>query len=1190
MAENKKDSFTFSDKIKNSKPAFNPFSKRVSSKVGNNGKPKKTLFERTRRDAPFFVAAAAALLMLPFLYKYSGSVEDGAIITPGTDSVFEPDRSGFDPSIEDPSAQIAQLSVRDPLSLIKGWGDPEPAPSMGSYDRDGLDDTYTPPTPRSSYRDDYRPQVPANTRASFQRNTPAPTKVNPLGSASMNFRGGGGGFGRFGGANLKTAAKVSSAPAPKAGVKPVSLQPLRSAGNPSRSYFGQGSAAQARASRDAMGKANALQALNDAMYDPLKANQAPLGGLGGGDFVGGAGAGKWDPHSEYKGITPWWWDMMKQQEMEKWKWEYFLWRKGLVEPLIKGLADMTLKFVDPFLSCLITATDDWSMGSMGGRSASGGAPGKCNINDGSQSYTMEEWCAANKDSDHYAETCANEDNFESACLSGRIGGTSVKEGKDNNIDHNTWDDPAPATGKLSWFGNRRKCLTGYAGKMETAFTGTDKQVLEAYNCEQMANHTFMMKPGAKYSEDEGYDEAFHIVIAKNVEIDGKMLCEADKTKDGLNVAGVTRNGYQGSASRKKANRSKQRSEDPKNNVGDNYKVTGDDKGHKQDKNYMYDYEGKGFAEEYADHCVIYWAKGRSFDYEEYKALLGNAQKAAMLDETGFNMTQGAEQGTVARARVSISESGSYKKPDEIVWGNVDTAIFADRIIPVAIEGYVMKKNPFDGASGMRKALPMMYKDFIAEYVAGQDGAATHCEWSKFNITAKNIVSLGDIHAVLAYDPEDYGNKPEDKIKVTVEIVGEGLTPIQVDAARTHSTEEDNGAGASVFRAPLSAQQLEALTTYFAAATSEAPKTIVAKWLAKEGDQESTDTAEYSSTTPSVEMTAVPPGINPTNPETLTDKTKPYLLLSREVSAIPTELEGHRILNVQSGRFEVKKADAGKLLAGLSEDSKQRLNSARLDTRSSNAAATFMTQVVNEFNALNEEKRKGTFMFDSYNEGIFLAEFVDAMYIAKSVLQKTEVPRAAVCTMVRGVALSSEDTQGKAVGLEMTNTFGAAAIYIGLDSAYYPNQYVKKDGHMVEDPRFSGDPYHWGNYVSCASGVYSSVKRQIEAVKVGGKYPLASMVSGIISPIAVEGLTCSPKTIVDDNREKYVKTYNDILFANEGNCDQLTGNMPIQDALDYVSKVAQLGLNYKPKAVLSSGGGSDVGGRNGNSPRDGGSRI
>ena len=69
MSEEKKDAFTFSDKIKSSKPAFNPFSKRPSSKIGSNGKPKKTIFERTRRDAPFFIAAAAALLMLPFLYK-----------------------------------------------------------------------------------------------------------------------------------------------------------------------------------------------------------------------------------------------------------------------------------------------------------------------------------------------------------------------------------------------------------------------------------------------------------------------------------------------------------------------------------------------------------------------------------------------------------------------------------------------------------------------------------------------------------------------------------------------------------------------------------------------------------------------------------------------------------------------------------------------------------------------------------------------------------------------------------------------------------------------------------------------------------------------------------------------------------------------------------------------------------------
>ena len=56
-----KDSFTFSDKIKNSKPmGSKSFANRVSSKIGSDGKPRQTLFERTRRDAPFFIAASSA--------------------------------------------------------------------------------------------------------------------------------------------------------------------------------------------------------------------------------------------------------------------------------------------------------------------------------------------------------------------------------------------------------------------------------------------------------------------------------------------------------------------------------------------------------------------------------------------------------------------------------------------------------------------------------------------------------------------------------------------------------------------------------------------------------------------------------------------------------------------------------------------------------------------------------------------------------------------------------------------------------------------------------------------------------------------------------------------------------------------------------------------------------------------------
>ena len=357
MAENKKDSFTFSDKIKNSKPAFNPFSKRVPSKIGANGKPKKTIFERTKRDAPFFVAAAAALLMLPFLYKYSGNIEDGGMLVPpgSEDTIFDPERFGFDPSVEDPTGQIAQYTGRDSFDLIKGWGsDEEPAADDSEIVdwrvQDGLDDNWnsTPSAPARSY-------APAATRAAFQR---TPTKINELGSASLNLRGGGGSIGRFGGANLKAAARQDSSGGPRQGIKPVSLQPLRAADSPSRSYFGQGGAAQARASRDAMGKSNALQALSDAMFDPVRAGGVRGGGLGSGAFGTPGGGAQINHTLDYKGITPWWWDMMKERSQKAWEWKYFLWRKNLVEPLVRALADLAVGLG----CCLATGSDDCSMG------------------------------------------------------------------------------------------------------------------------------------------------------------------------------------------------------------------------------------------------------------------------------------------------------------------------------------------------------------------------------------------------------------------------------------------------------------------------------------------------------------------------------------------------------------------------------------------------------------------------------------------------------------------------------------------------------------------------------------------------------------------------------------------------------------------------------------------------------------
>ena len=140
--EKKKDSFTFSDKIKNSKqPGSKSFANRISSKVGSDGKPKRTLFERTKRDAPFIIAALIALLLLPFLYKYSGQVSEEQIVAPSYEDIDIPGRDGISSMIGDPEGQIAQLAGRDPLSLIKGFGgveEPESYDSMASFDRSGL--------------------------------------------------------------------------------------------------------------------------------------------------------------------------------------------------------------------------------------------------------------------------------------------------------------------------------------------------------------------------------------------------------------------------------------------------------------------------------------------------------------------------------------------------------------------------------------------------------------------------------------------------------------------------------------------------------------------------------------------------------------------------------------------------------------------------------------------------------------------------------------------------------------------------------------------------------------------------------------------------------------------------------------------------------------------------------------------
>lgn len=372
-----KDSFTFSDKIKNSKPAASKsFANRISSKIGSDGKPKKTLFERTKRDAPFFIAAIVALLLLPFLYKYSGSVdEDPTMVTPATeDTLFDPNRSGFD-GIGAPEGQIAQLSGRDSMDLIVGFGNKqeevsEELPIRNDLERSGLDENYSSSNTAKEYNEKnvyrYKKQAAPATKAAFKK-----TNINPLRGAGLTSRSGGKlGVGMWGG-GLKQAANKVKADAPKSSPKPVSLQPLQAAGKPSRSYFGQGAAAEARRSKDAMSKANAMQALMDAQMKPIEPGK--IGGIGGGDFGGpGGGNGNLDRKFAFNGKEPWWWDMMKKRSQMEWeakfnrKWDWIKFGDKLAQQLLDGL-----------LSCVLTGTDDWSMGKMFGAGAGAGGDDEC---------------------------------------------------------------------------------------------------------------------------------------------------------------------------------------------------------------------------------------------------------------------------------------------------------------------------------------------------------------------------------------------------------------------------------------------------------------------------------------------------------------------------------------------------------------------------------------------------------------------------------------------------------------------------------------------------------------------------------------------------------------------------------------------------------------------------------------------
>lgn len=496
--EEKKDSFTFSDKIKNSKTAASPsFANRISSKIGSNGRPKKTLFERTKRDAPFFIAALVALLLLPFLYKYSGQVNEEPVIAPSSEeTAFDPERYGFDTAVTDPDGQIAQLSARDPLSLIKGFGSGEEdsssaEDSMEEYDRSGLGDTssgssYSSTGPSTETTTNiYRRKAAPATRAAFRRSA---TKIKEMGRAPMASAGGGLNVTPWGG-SLKGAAKKVRASGPRTAPKPVSLQPLQAAGKPSRGYFGMGNAELARRSKEALSKGNAMQALRDAQFAPI--NPGRIGGLSGSSDRHGGGASDLKHGFGFNSITPWWWDLMKTRSQMEWekkfnrKWNWIDWGDKLAQNILGGV-----------INCLLTGDDGGGMGSVFGNAGEGKAA-KCGELDEAS------WNACKKCVDEY----------------GPFGKKSCKNylaslDKDSSMVKKGWQDAKGSKG--GFLKTRADCLGvnlfGTAGGKIASFGITSANGDGKAACKDFEiNKVYSIKLSGNYSKWNAY----HFVVARN---------------------------------------------------------------------------------------------------------------------------------------------------------------------------------------------------------------------------------------------------------------------------------------------------------------------------------------------------------------------------------------------------------------------------------------------------------------------------------------------------------------------------------------------------------------------------------------------------------------------------------------------------------------------------------------------------
>ena len=748
--EEKKDSFTFSDKIKNSKTAASPsFANRISSKIGSNGRPKKTLFERTKRDAPFFIAALVALLLLPFLYKYSGQVNEEPVIAPSSEeTAFDPERYGFDTAVTDPDGQIAQLSARDPLSLIKGFGSGEEdsssaEDSMEEYDRSGLGDTssgssYSSTGPSTETTTNiYRRKAAPATRAAFRRSA---TKIKEMGRAPMASAGGGLNVTPWGG-SLKGAAKKVRASGPRTAPKPVSLQPLQAAGKPSRGYFGMGNAELARRSKEALSKGNAMQALRDAQFAPI--NPGRIGGLSGSSDRHGGGASDLKHGFGFNSITPWWWDLMKTRSQMEWekkfnrKWNWIDWGDKLAQNILGGV-----------INCLLTGEDDGAMGEMFGASGSDAQEAGCKCNKGLYKTAEEmkkaapevvilgqfkKWCQNEKGGGalgcKWQDAKAQGGGFlktRADCLGVNLFGKAGLKGAMTNADITSANGDGKAACKdfeinkvysMKLAGNYSKWNAYHfvVARNNSPFANRN---LRLCGFDSSRQYTKTTSTGAEYVGPQvSLEEGYRLLSVAKGQL--KYLESQAKQKNGAKTVKVEGKTYTASALKKEIdvlNHSLEKARKEGGElVGNNFARRSQQNGRVQGR---YSYEdinsnagdnGNNVDKDpeinYHD-CVIYIAAGQEFEYRKFK------------EETILVLAQmlGSKANTFYELEKEPGYGEAYAQAKE-AFGRLDLRYIRGLITkqPLAITGKPSNNN------AKLPAMPMVYFDFDRSYIQRRSG-------------------------------------------------------------------------------------------------------------------------------------------------------------------------------------------------------------------------------------------------------------------------------------------------------------------------------------------------------------------------------------------------------------------------------------------------------------------------------------